>query len=51
MFTDSARRSLSAERKGRKLDTVLARKVDALRRRGGNEGGDEVGAYSAALGF
>ncbi len=44
MFIDQARRSLRARRKGRKPDTILARKVDALRRRGVNEGGDEVGA-------
>ena len=36
--------SLRAKSKGRKYDTILARKVDALRRRDVNEGGDEVGA-------
>ena len=43
-LADSARRSLSDARKWRKLNTILTGKVDALRRRGGNEGGDEVGA-------
>jgi hypothetical protein len=43
-LADSARRSLSDTHKWRKLNTILAGKVDALRRRSGNEGGDEGGA-------